>query len=289
MTPDDIIDDVLKEFEKATGAIQEDLYKEITSAIKNLTLDAQGNIKPTIANIKEIKKITSKLEVRILNNPEYKKSVKNAYRSFNSLTAIQDQLTKKAFGSANLPASLDEIKAISQESLIYDLTESGIKSNVIEAIEMTLIDNVKSGNSFNEMATQIKTLLADTATKNGGKLASYSTQIVTDSLYQYVGNYDKLVGQAFKTKWYKYVGSTIDTTRPLCDHLVGKKYIHESELKGIVDGRVDGQQISVAGQIPGTTASNFIVNRGGYNCRHRMIPVPEASVPKDLKEKFKDK
>ena len=41
--------------------------------------------------------------------------------------------------------------------------------------------------------------------------------------------------------------------------------------------------------IPGTTAENFIVFRGGYNCRHRLIPIPEATVPKELREKFANK
>lgn len=286
---DDLIDKILADLEKYTLKIEKDLYKEISIALKELTLDSAGNIKPTVANIRIIKQVVRKLEPVILRNKGYKESVKGIYKSFNELTYIQDKVTKQAFGSANLPASLTEIKDLAREQTLYDLTETGVRSNVIEKIETTLIDNVKSGNSFNTMQSQISDLLIGEKTKNGGKLSSYSKQITTDAMYQYTGNYDKLVSQAYKTKWYKYVGSLIDTSRPLCEHLVGKKYIHESELKGISDGRVDGKQVSVAGMIPGTTSANFIVNRGGYNCRHRMIPVPEATVPKELREKFANK
>ena len=286
---DELINDILKQLEKSTDLIQKELLKEIEIALRQLTLDASGNIKPTVANIKTIKRIVAKLEPIVLRNPDYKKSVKDVYKSFNEITTIQDKLTKEAFGSANLPASLTDIKELSREQVLYDLTESGVKSNVIEKIETVLTNNVRSGNSFTVMQTQLADLLANEKTKSGGALASYSKQIATDGMYQYAGNYDKLVGQAYKTKWYRYVGSLIETSRPLCEHLVKKKYVHESELKGIADGRVDGKQLSVAGMIPGTTAENFIVFRGGYNCRHRLIPTPEATVPKELREKFADK
>jgi hypothetical protein len=39
--------------------------------------------------------------------------------------------------------------------------------------------------------------------------------------------------------------------------------------------------------IDGTTADNFIVNRGGYNCGHELIPVSEVRVPKEVREKVR--
>lgn len=289
MTIDEQIALILKDVEKSTGKIQDELFREIQVYLKELTLDASGNIKPTVANIKTIRKISNKLESKILKDPNYITAVKSAAKGINEITKIQEQITIEAFGSANIANSLNEIKGLSQEQLIYDLTESGIKANVIEVIESTLIDNVKTGNSFGKMSQQVAELLDNETTKSGGKLSAYSKQIVTDSLYQYAGNYDKMVSQSYKSQWYRYVGSEIDTTRPLCAALVDKEWIHESELKGIVNGRVDGKQVSVAGQNPSTTASNFIVYRGGYNCRHRLVPVPESVVPKKIREKFEDK
>lgn len=286
---EDLIDDILKNLDKSTELIQKDLLKEIELMLREITLDVNGNIKPTVSNIKQIKRIVAKLDPIILRNKGYKESVKEVYKSFNELTKIQDEVTRKAFGSANLPASLNEIKDLAREQVLADMTEAGIKSNVIDKVEMVLTDNVRSGNSFNVMQEQLKDLLANQKTKSGGALSAYSKQIATDGMYQYAGNYDKLVSQSYKTKWYKYVGSLIETSRPLCQDLVKKKFIHESELTGITNGRVDGKQVSTAGMIPGTTAENFIVFRGGYNCRHRLIPVPEATVPKELREKFANK
>jgi hypothetical protein len=42
-----------------------------------------------------------------------------------------------------------------------------------------------------------------------------------------------------------------------------------------------------SGKIPGTNESNFIIYRGGYNCRHQMLPVSktiyDANKDKQLK------
>jgi hypothetical protein len=91
-----------------------------------------------------------------------------------------------------------------------------------------------------------------------------------------------------------YVGSNLETTRDFCDHLTEKKYIHESELPDIVAGKIDGYQCPLnpktklwAGAIAGTTVDNFIVYRGGWNCGHQLMPVNEAAVPENIRNKFK--
>jgi hypothetical protein len=37
----------------------------------------------------------------------------------------------------------------------------------------------------------------------------------------------------------------------------------------------------------GTNADNFIVNRGGWNCGHQLIPVREEAVPKAIRNRVK--
>ena len=36
----------------------------------------------------------------------------------------------------------------------------------------------------------------------------------------------------------------------------------------------------------GTTPENFVVNRGGWNCNHSLYPLPDAAVPKEVREKL---
>jgi hypothetical protein len=285
---DDLIDDILKDLEKATGKVNNQLVAEISKFVKELSLDANGNIKPTVSNIKIIKRISQRIEGVIINNPEYKGAVKDVLKGFNEVTTINEKLTKETFGSVNLPASLSDIKELSKEQMLSDLIGTGVKENVVSKIETVLTDSVKSGNSFQKMNEQLLNLLKGDENVNP-KLTSYTKQMTIDSIYQYSGNYDKLTAMAYKTKWFQYIGSLVRDSRPLCEHLVNKRFIHESELTGIVNGRIDGKQVSTAGMISGTNEENFQTFRGGYNCRHRMIAVPESKVPKELREKFKEK
>jgi hypothetical protein len=72
-------------------------------------------------------------------------------------------------------------------------------------------------------------------------------------------------------------------------------YIHVSQLEEIVSGNICGEQVPIydktglpQGMIAGTNASNFRINRGGYNCNHQLYPVSAAVVPKELRDKFKN-
>ena len=117
---------------------------------------------------------------------------------------------------------------------------------------------------------------------------------------QFSANYNATITDDLGLKWYKYDGSLKDTSRPFCDALIGAKkscmpYIHVSQLEEIVNGQICGEQVPIydktglpAGMIAGTNASNFRINRGGYNCNHQLYPVSAAVVPKELRDKFKN-
>jgi hypothetical protein len=67
-----------------------------------------------------------------------------------------------------------------------------------------------------------------------------------------------------------------------------------NEIPTLLRGEIDGHQCEInkktglpKGMNENTTADNFIVFRGGYNCGHQLIPVNEAVIPKELKDKIK--
>jgi hypothetical protein len=75
--------------------------------------------------------------------------------------------------------------------------------------------------------------------------------------------------------------------------LTKKRFVHKSEIPELLKGHIDGHKCKIyeatglpMGMIEGTTAENFIVYRGGYNCGHELIPVNEAAVPKEIRAKF---
>jgi hypothetical protein len=68
-----------------------------------------------------------------------------------------------------------------------------------------------------------------------------------------------------------------DTSREFCDQRHGK-YFHRKEVEAWAN-------LSWAGKIQGTNSSNIFIYRGGYHCRHQLIPVSAASVPRSVIER----
>jgi len=69
--------------------------------------------------------------------------------------------------------------------------------------------------------------------------------------------------------------------------------VHISEIPELLEGHIDGYDCEIyektglpKGMIEGTTPENFIVNRGGWNCGHELIPVDELTVPKVVRDRI---
>jgi hypothetical protein len=95
-------------------------------------------------------------------------------------------------------------------------------------------------------------------------------------------------------EWYVYRGTNLTTTREFCELLTKKEYVHKSEIPELLKGHIDGHQCRIYdktglpyGMKEGTNADNFIVNRGGWNCGHQLIPVRTEAVPEAIRNRVK--
>jgi len=293
-TPDEILkelfDTIDTSIEKITDkadAQQKSILREVELLIKDLSLDENGNIKSTIGNLKLINKINAKLE-KVILTPEYKKSVSDFVKSFTEVEELQNRYYRDVFNEFEVPKTSQELKELTIQATIKDLTESGLNSNVSNAISNLISSNIKGKQSYASLRTQLKDYILGTKEKNG-RLLSYVNQITSDSLNTYSAEYDKIITDVIQPQWFKYVGSIILDSRPFCKAVVDKKWVHKSELGALSRGEVDGKQVSTQGFKPNTDKENIIINRGGWNCRHKFVAVSDEVVPDKLKEKFEDK
>ena len=97
----------------------------------------------------------------------------------------------------------------------------------------------------------------------GNNMRRYATQMANDSLAQYSASITKATANEAGITKFKYYGDVIRDSRQFCRDHVGKTFTEE-EIDKIWQG-------SWAGKAPGDP---FIV-RGGYNCRHHWLPIPE--------------
>jgi hypothetical protein len=101
-----------------------------------------------------------------------------------------------------------------------------------------------------------------------GLYSRYVKQISRDALGQFDGQINAIIAEEFGLDAFRYVGSLIDDSRPQCVRWVGKRILEKSEMPE----QIAWANNNGSGMIPGTNPDNFLVFRGGYNCRHRAIP-----------------
>ena len=108
----------------------------------------------------------------------------------------------------------------------------------------------------------------------GENMRKYASQIAHDSIMQFDGQFTKYKGQEAGINTYKYTGTNITTTRQFCRANLNE-IKSEEEWRDVFTGNWRGK-----------SGSDPFVNRGGYRCRHSLIPYDPAW---DAEEKVKQK
>jgi hypothetical protein len=265
-------------------ALEREAFDNIRILLKDLTLLSNGTIKPTIANLKIINKVRSALE-NIVGDKRYKKIIGRVQDSIDEIGSLNTAYFSKTFADFTVPAAVKQLKTISLQTTKENLVGAGMQENVVNAAVDIVDKGIRGGSSFATLQNNLEEFMVGNA-KVPGKLTSYSQQIISDTLSGYTATYHKMVAADLGLQWYQYVGATMKTTRPWCKAMVDKQWVHESELPSVARGNIDGKQISIAGLFPNTNGHTVIDFRGGYNCRHLFVPVPEQAVPTAIKRKF---
>jgi hypothetical protein len=287
ITPKEIvkaIDKRISNFQEGIPELEKSAFRSIQNILNQLKTDAKGNIKVSVENLRLISKAKARLSAAIYK-PEYYDKLIELNRSFNDITKLQTEYFNGIFTDFTKPDVINEIKKVSFTSTAESLSEAAINDVVVNKATSIMENSIKSGGSFADMNKSLEEFILGSP-KVDSKLASYSKQVLTDSLSQYSANYNKIITDDLGLDWYQYVGPLVETSRPICEHLVAKQWIHKSELGGISRGVVDGENVGTAGMITGTNAANFQIYRGGYNCNHLLVPVAAENVPKYLRDKF---
>jgi hypothetical protein len=98
----------------------------------------------------------------------------------------------------------------------------------------------------------------------GENMRKYANQIAHDSIMQFDGQFTKYKGQEAGIDTYKYTGTNITTTRQFC-----RAYLNEIKTE-------EEWREVFTGNWRGKSGSDPFVNRGGYRCRHSLIPYDPA-------------
>jgi len=298
-----VIDQSVEAFVKKIPAAQRRMFSGISDELKRLDT-SNGKIKTTVANLKIIQSVKNKL-TRLIVTPEYIKDVKQFAQAFNEITTLQNLYWQSIEADFTPAKMLKEVRVQTIQDTVKALAGSGIGAGIGDEISTILRTNITTGGSYFELTEQLRDKLLNTSTE--GTLQKYVRQVATDSINQYNAQYTQAVSDDLGFQWYAWQGSEIQTSRPFCQAMVeNNRYFHVSQIPNLLLG-LDASGVRMeytdnntqevktvelysktglpSGFIPGTNASNFLINRGGYFCGHQPRPVTERVVPVAVRDK----
>ena len=280
-------------FNSKLPAIERKILNEILLQLKELDIK-NGRVVSNIANLKRVNTIKRKLK-KVVVNKEYLKDLKTFAGSFvQSANAIQAYYKSMMQDWKPDPYYL-AIRNSAVDNAMKSLTGAGLDANVLEPIRRMMLTAVTSGQSYTSLAEALRTEIIGNEDRVSSLSRYVGTYTVT-ALSLFNGQYLTAINKDLGWKWWRYSGSNIETTREFCEHATKKKWFHESEFETVLSGEIDGVQVDLnprnglpRGMFDGTDVANFTVNVGGWRCRHRLIPAPDAAVPDDVKKKLEEK
>lgn len=297
--------DIIKAIEKAVArmnkkipAIQRDIFNALQEELAKL--DTSGaSIKPTVRNLATIARIKNKLQ-RLILTDEYKAEVKEFAKAFNQVTKLQNEYWRSVEPKFKPRALLKQVRVQAITDTVANLTEAGIESNVAKPITDILKTNITTGGSIKDLQDQMRASL--TGDDGSGTMERFVKTITTTSINQYSATYTNIVSSDLGMVWYRYANSIIETSRPFCLSMRQEnQWFHVSMIPALLAAtdmfytNKEGERLRVPinnrtnlpdGFIKGTNATNFLINRAGWNCGHQCQPVSEGIVPKDVRDKI---
>lgn len=278
-------------FNKGVKASERSLYLHLLEVLKDFKI-SNGRLVNGIENLKKLQGLQARME-RLMLTDTYLKEVEDFMKTFKILENLNRSYFTAVMGQYKPSNTMPVIREIAMQKAANNLIGQGLAVNVAGRIQQLLQDWITSGGSYATLAERIGGDVITSDTKQG-ILSRYVKTVSTDAVNQYNAQVQETIAQDLNLNWARYIGGLIETSREFCKHLTDKDYVHKSELPTIVTGLIDGHQVQLSkytglpkGMIEGTDADNFKIRRGGYNCGHQLYWVPDAVVPKALRDKFR--
>lgn len=264
-----IIDDSTEAFIEKVASMEGVYVEEIIKQIERLHTKREGGI----SNDKHNRRIVNTL-LRAVNRAGkkagYNKLVSEFLTNFNRLRDWQYWFHSTQNGLDIQKPLLTEAKNIVAQQTINRLTGQGLRAEFVQPLRNELRKAINQGGSLVDLIRTLEAQLESNDERQGA-WRRYVTQVARDSLGQADGYAQEVVRTTFDLNAIRYVGSLVRDSRPQCRRWVRKDTILYTEL----DEEIRWAYRNGSGMIRPTTPSNFLENRGGYNCRHTAIPVRE--------------
>lgn len=268
--------DASRRFESSVASLEAKLIQEVNKIFA--TLDVSGG---RISSSKKALEFLAGLENRIktaLKVSGYNQRVGDLLKNFSLIVDNNIKLQDIANRTLISSGSLTEVQAIETQNTIDKLLGNGINAEFVNPLREALYRNITFGGSIADAQLILQNFIV-TKGNNKSILNKYVGQVARDSISQFDGVIQSVIGNELGLNDFLYSGSLIEDSRAQCVYWVGKRVLMRDELESEINTAINKGSLggkTCSGMIPGTTVNSFSSYRGGYNCRHRAIAIDGA-------------
>lgn len=262
---EDLLNSGIPKAEKKVFLELKELLRQFNTSGGKIVFDSQ-----TINLINEAEKRI----LKALNKSGYNDRVKSYLKDFDLIkeNVVAQQKKINGINVATRPLNNLQKSAIQQTTNI--LTGNGMNYNFIQPVKDILLSSASSGMTIAEAELQLKSIVLGDEERLG-KLNRYVTQVSRDAVSQFDGMLQSRIAKEYDLDGISYEGSIIRDSRDQC-----KRWVEMGEIPWEnLEAEVAWAFKYGSGMIPETTKDNFIIYRGGYNCRHSATAIRLSKEP----------
>lgn len=277
MTPEDKIDKLSDKLvinaRKGADDATEKIISDLSAYLEKFELSDGAFVINSSKNAKLLTGVKSEL-AKAINSSKYPSSVSAIIRSLPEI----ERLSVEVISSYNNGFQVDierlgvsQIRAIQVDAIVQNMTGTGLDFEVLQPIRDAINRNVFSGSTVTETKNYLRKFLEKSDKDKFNRMARYANVWAQDGILQYDGMIYDQFRTEYKPNFIRYIGSLIVDSRPQCVRWRTKypKGIPIDKLSSEITWGFN----TGSGMNPATSSSTFCAYRGGYNCRHKAIPV----------------
>ncbi len=263
---EEIIDESMAKLLEAIRANEPKVFERILEFIGRMD-SRSGQFLSNLSNERTLALFEQYVQ-GVLDDLGINKEVSEFVKTFDDASKYTLGL-QKTINGITVPANdiLKRWRQYSVSTTVENMVGNGLSSTYSKDIEKILGDAVFGGGSLSDVYKNIREYALTTDKRQGGLLTHFQ-QVSRDSVGQYTGGINRIVAKQYNLDALEYVGSLVKDSRKQCERWVGMETLLIKDL----EKEIRWAENNGSGLIPGTNPDNFIINRGGYNCRHEAIP-----------------
>jgi hypothetical protein len=249
------------------GPTEKLIFADIKKLIDKFNVSG-GKIEFNESNVELVNQINQTI-VDAIQKSKMPATIREFLRDFDTIKEFNVDVHSKLNGlsTKELEDLINPIQRGVVQQTLDGLTGAGVDANFIEPVKQGIYKNIVGGATRSDLENFLTAYVVGTPELNG-LYSRYVKQVSRDALGQFDGQINAIIADEFGLDAFRYVGSLIDDSRAQCVRWVGKRILEKSEM----ESQIAWANNNGSGMIPGTNPDNFLIYRGGYNCRHRAIP-----------------